>query len=66
VESAALDAAQTGGNFAQICESLAALVPEAEIPAAAASLMGAWADSGIIVGIGSSPSAELPQAEVSQ
>ena len=62
VESAALDAAQAGGNFAQICESLSALVPEAEIPGAAASLLGAWADSGIIVGIGYSP----PAAELSQ
>jgi hypothetical protein len=51
VESAALDAAQAGRNFAQICESLSALIPEEEIPAAAASLLGAWADSGIIVGL---------------
>jgi hypothetical protein len=61
VESAALDAAQAGGNFAQICDSLSALVPEADIPAAAASLLGAWADSGIIVGIGCSPPPELLQ-----
>jgi hypothetical protein len=53
VESAALDAAQAGRGFAEICESLSALIPEEEIPAAAASLLGAWADSGIIVGIGS-------------
>jgi hypothetical protein len=65
-ESAALDAAQAGGNFAQICESLTALVPEAEIPAAAASFLGAWADSGIIVGIGSAPPTEPSQAELSQ
>ena len=57
VESAALDAAQAGRNFAQICESLSALLPQAEIPAAAASLLAAWADSGIIVSIGSSPPA---------
>ncbi len=51
VESAALDAAQAGHSFAQICEDLSALLPDAEIPAAAAGLLGAWADSGIIVGI---------------
>ena len=61
VESTALGAAQAGRNFAQICESLSALLPHAEIPAAAASLLGAWADSGIIVGISSSPPAELLQ-----
>jgi hypothetical protein len=61
LESAALDAAQAGCNFAQICESMSALMPEEEIPAAAASLLGAWADSGIIVGIGSSPPADLSQ-----
>ena len=66
VESAALDAAQAGGNFAQICESLGALMPEEDIPTAAASLLGAWADSGIIVGIGTSPANELSQAELSQ
>jgi len=33
---------------------LSALLPQEEIPAAAASLLGAWADSGIIIGLGSS------------
>jgi hypothetical protein len=53
VESAALDIALRGGDFAQICEGLSALLPPEEIPAAAASLLGAWADSGIIVSVGS-------------
>lgn len=51
LESAALDAALRGDDFAQICEALNALLPPEEIPAAAASLLGAWADSGIIIGL---------------
>jgi hypothetical protein len=54
VESAALDSALGGRNFAQLCEDLGALLPQEEIPAAAASLLGAWADSGMIVKVGSS------------
>jgi hypothetical protein len=54
VESTALDAALRGRNFAQLCEDLGALLSQEEIPATAASLLGAWADSGIIVKIGSS------------
>jgi hypothetical protein len=54
VESAALDSALRGRNFAQLCEDLGALLPQEEIPAAAASLLGAWADSGMIVKVGSS------------
>ena len=54
VESAALDSALRGCNFAQLCEDLGALLPQEEIPAAAASLLGAWADSGMIVKVGSS------------
>jgi hypothetical protein len=53
-ESAALDIALRGGNFARICEGLGALLPQGEIPASAASLLGAWADSGIITGLGNS------------
>jgi hypothetical protein len=49
VESAALESALCGRNFAQLCEDLSALLPQEEIPAAAASLLGAWADSGMIV-----------------
>ncbi|MGO9934018.1 MAG: DUF2063 domain-containing protein [Steroidobacteraceae bacterium] len=52
VEAAAIDAALRGRNFAQICEDLRALLPEEEIPPAAATLVGNWADSGIIVGTG--------------
>jgi hypothetical protein len=51
-ESAALDAALRGRSFGEICEDLSALLPEDEIPAAAAGLLGTWADSGILVGIG--------------
>jgi hypothetical protein len=59
VESAALDSALRGRNFAQVCEDLGALLPHEEIPAAAASLLGAWADSGIIIRVGSSEGAPL-------
>jgi len=52
VESAALDCALRGGSFGEICENLGALLPHEEIPAAAAGLLGTWADSGIIVGVG--------------
>jgi hypothetical protein len=54
VESSALSSALSGRNFAQVCEDLGALLPQEEIPAAAASLLGAWADSGMIVEVGSS------------
>jgi len=50
-ESVALGAAIRGLSFGEICESLGAILPEEEIPAAAASFLGTWADSGIIVGI---------------
>jgi hypothetical protein len=51
-ESAALDAALRGRTFGEICEDLGALLPEDEIPAAAAGLLGTWADSGILIAIG--------------
>jgi hypothetical protein len=51
VEAAALDAALRGRNFGEICEDLGALLPQDEIPPAAAGLLGTWADSGIIVGL---------------
>jgi len=51
VEAAALDAARRGRNFAQVCEDLRAWLPDDEIPPAAATLAGNWADSGIIVGL---------------
>jgi len=52
VESAALEASLRGLNFAQVCESLSAWLPEDEIPPAAASFLGTWAASGIIIAIG--------------
>jgi hypothetical protein len=52
VEAAALDSACRGCNFGEICEALGKLVPEEEIPAAAAALLGTWADSGLIVALG--------------
>jgi hypothetical protein len=50
-ERAALDAATAGRSFAEICEILAAFVPEAEIPLRAAMLASSWADSGIIASL---------------
>jgi hypothetical protein len=50
-EAVALDTALRGANFGEICESLAVWLPDDEIPLRAASLLGAWADSGIIIAI---------------
>jgi Putative DNA-binding domain len=50
-EAAALAMARGGGNFGRICEALAEWLPEEQIPLRAASLLGLWADSGIIVAI---------------
>lgn len=50
-EEAALDAALRGENFGQICAALATWLPEDEIPLRAAGMLGAWADSGIIIAI---------------
>jgi hypothetical protein len=50
-EAVALDSALRGENFGEICEALAEWLPEDQIPLRAAGLLGAWADSGIIVGI---------------
>src|ERR1700722_9180575 len=44
VESTALESALRGRNFALLCEDLSVLLPQEEIPAAAASLLGIWAD----------------------
>jgi hypothetical protein len=49
VESVALDAALRGRSFGEICEDLGALLPAEQIPPAAATFLGAWADSGTIV-----------------
>jgi hypothetical protein len=54
VESAALESARGGRNFAQLCEDLETSLPQEEVPAAAANLLGAWADSGLIVKVGTS------------
>jgi len=50
-EAAALDAALRRRSFGEICEDLSAWMPEDEVPAAAAGFLGAWADSGIIIGL---------------
>jgi len=50
-EAGALDYALRGANFGEICEALAEWLPDDEIPLRAATLLGTWADSGIIVGI---------------
>jgi len=51
-EAAALDAAIAGRAFGEICEALGAFLTEDEIPLRAAMLLGAWMDSGMIVGVG--------------
>jgi hypothetical protein len=51
-EELALDSALRGHSVGEICEGLAEWLPEVEIPLRTASLLGTWADSGIIVGIG--------------
>lgn len=50
-ESAALEAALRGGTFGEICAALAEWLPDEQIPLRAASLLGIWADSGIIVAV---------------
>jgi hypothetical protein len=50
-EAGALGSALRGGSFGDICEVLGEWLPEDEIPLRAASLLGLWADSGIIVAI---------------
>jgi hypothetical protein len=56
VESAALDSVLRGDSFGALCAALAAWLPEEQIPLRAATLLGSWADSGIIVGILQFPS----------
>jgi len=53
-EAAALDSAQRGEAFGEICAALRDWLPEEEIPLRAASLLATWADSGIIVAINGS------------
>jgi hypothetical protein len=50
-EAAALDSAQRGETFGEICAALTDWLPEEEIPLRAASLLATWADSGIIVAV---------------
>jgi hypothetical protein len=50
-EAVALESALCGASFGEICEVLAERLPEDEIPLRAASLLGTWADSGIIVAV---------------
>jgi len=53
VEDAALGAALEGNTFAQMCAALTEWLPEEEVPLRAATLIGTWADSGIITSVGS-------------
>jgi hypothetical protein len=50
-EAAALDSALRGATFGEICETLGEWLPGDEVPLRAASLLGTWADNGIIAGI---------------
>jgi hypothetical protein len=49
-EAAALDSALRGESFGEICGALGGWLPDDQIPLRAASLLGAWADGGIIIG----------------
>jgi hypothetical protein len=51
-EDAALQAALSGDTFAEICAAISRWLSPEETPLRAATLVGTWADSGIIVGIG--------------
>jgi hypothetical protein len=55
IESAALESALRGDAFGELCASLAAYLPEEQIPLRAATLLRSWADSGIIVEISECP-----------
>lgn len=50
-EALALDSALRGAAFSEICEALAEHLPDHEIPLRAASLLGLWADSGIVAAV---------------
>ena len=50
-EAAALDAAQRGATFGEMCQALSAWVPDEQIPLHAAGLLAAWADGGMIVAV---------------
>jgi hypothetical protein len=51
IERAALDAAVAGGTFIDICEALAARLPETEVPLRAATLVARWVDGGLIASL---------------
>jgi hypothetical protein len=50
-ENASLEAALSGMRFGDICAVLRHWLPEEEIPLRAASLIGTWTDSGILIGL---------------
>jgi hypothetical protein len=50
-EAAALNSALRGANFGEMCEALAEWLAVDAVPLRAASLLGVWADSGIIVAV---------------
>jgi hypothetical protein len=50
-ENAALDAALEGLDFSHICEALRSYLDEDDVPLRAATLVAAWIDSGIIIGL---------------
>jgi hypothetical protein len=47
-EGTALDAARRDLTFAEICAAMTECLPEEQVPLRAATLIGTWADSGII------------------
>jgi hypothetical protein len=51
IERAALDAAVAGGTFAEICEALAAQLPDAAVPLRAATLIALWVDGGLVASL---------------
>ena len=51
VECTALDAAVRGATFTEICEAMAAHLPQEEIPLRAAMLAASWIDGGVIASL---------------
>lgn len=58
-KAAALNSALRSENFGEICEALAKWLPDEEIPLRAASLLGLWVDSGVIVDVAQSRTAAV-------
>ena len=48
VEKAALDVVMRGSNFADMCEVLAGLLPESEVPQRSVTLLQQWLNDGLI------------------